>query len=101
MDGQDQRNSTKTREQLESNQERGGRKEEENESSLAKTALSMKCGWRVEEEKTGRDGGGEETRFRDGPKAEPEEKVKPKWAMDLVFSHGQQVQASAGARGPP
>jgi hypothetical protein len=90
VDGQDQRNSTKTREQLESNQERGGREEEESESSLAKTALSMKCGRRVEEEKTGRDGGGgKETRFRDGPKAGPEEKVKPKWTMDLVFSHGQ------------
>jgi hypothetical protein len=62
VDGQDQRNSTKTREQLESNQERRGRKEEESESSLAKTALSMKCGWRVEEEKTGRDGGGGKTR---------------------------------------
>jgi len=37
VDGQDQRNSTKEkREQLESHQERGGREEEERESSLAK-----------------------------------------------------------------
>ena len=101
MDGQDQRNSTKEKKESNWNRtkkEEVGRRKKENLRSQ-KAALLLKCGRRVEEEKTGRDGGGgEETRFRDQAKAV--ESLERESQMDLCSATSSKCKGSTVIRVP-